>query len=92
MSMNPVNPIRGYLGSLVEPQRASTALRVALVVGSVLFVINHGTALLEGEMTRQRWLAACLTYLVPYAVNIHGQYVAARRAARRPGAELRSWL
>lgn len=50
-----------------------TALRVAAVVGSILFVINHGTALLQGEMNRDRWLSAGLTYLVPYIVSIHGQ-------------------
>ncbi|NEP47338.1 MAG: hypothetical protein F6K65_00175 [Moorea sp. SIO3C2] len=51
-----------------------TALRVALVVGSLLFVINHGSALLQGQMTQQRWISAGLTYMVPYLVNIHGQY------------------
>jgi hypothetical protein len=72
---NPARFIRGYFSSLVDPRMASTALRVALVVGSVLFVINHGAAVLAGAMTRERWLAACLTYLVPYAVNIHGQHI-----------------
>lgn len=52
-----------------------TALKVALVVGTVLFAINHGSALVQGKMTRSRWVLGLLTYLVPYAVNIHGQYV-----------------
>jgi hypothetical protein len=26
-------------------------------------------------MTQARWLSAGLTYLVPYAVSIHGQYM-----------------
>jgi len=38
---------------------------VALVVGSLLFAINHGSAVLRGEMTRERWLRL-FTYLVPY--------------------------
>jgi hypothetical protein len=33
-----------------------TALKVALVVGSLLFAMNHGSAVLHGEMTRERWL------------------------------------
>lgn len=78
--MNPSNLIQGYLLSLVDPRSAATALRVALVVGSVLFLINHGAALLAGEMNHDRWIAACLTYLVPYAVNIHGQYVSRLRS------------
>jgi len=30
-------------------------------------------------MTSDRWLAASLTYLVPYLVNVHGQYSSYRR-------------
>lgn len=55
------------------------ALKVAAIVGTVLFIINHGAALTQGKMTRSRWLSGLLTYLVPYAVNIHGQYVSRQR-------------
>ena len=51
----------------------STAFKVALIVGTILFVINHGSTLIKGKMTKQRWISGILTYLVPYAVNIHGQ-------------------
>jgi hypothetical protein len=53
---------------------ARRAVRVALVIGTLLFVINHGAAVRSG-MTQARWLSAGLTYLVPYAVSIHGQYM-----------------
>lgn len=59
---------------LIHREFTPTALKVALVVGSVLFMINHGSAFISGQMNRQRWLAAGLTYIVPYLVNIHGQY------------------
>lgn len=49
------------------------ALKVA-VVGSLLFAINHGGAVLRGEMTRERWLMGLFIYLMPYTVSIHGQY------------------
>lgn len=68
--------IWGYLAALTNPTMMSTAIRVALVVGSVLFTINHGAALVQGKMTRGRWASAILTYCVPYAVSIHGQYTA----------------
>jgi hypothetical protein len=74
--------LRGYGRALVAPAYRPTALRVALVVGSLLLVINHGQALVRGQMTRDRWWAALLTYVVPYAVNVHGQY-SAQRALRR---------
>ncbi|NET84064.1 MAG: hypothetical protein F6J94_19725 [Moorea sp. SIO1F2] len=65
-----------------------TALRVALVVGSVLFVINHGSAILQRQMNRERWISGGLTYIVPYLVNIHGQYtIRSRQRARRGKAD-----
>jgi hypothetical protein len=63
-----------YWQSLRSPKFAPTALRVALVIGSLLFIINHGVALWQGQMTRQRWLSGLLTYIVPYCVSVHGQY------------------
>lgn len=69
------NFLKGYFASLIDPKFVPTALKVALVVGSILFMINHGHALLTGTMERDRWISAGLTYLVPYFVNIHGQYI-----------------
>lgn len=69
-----MKPLKEFCLSVVDRQLMPTALKVALVVGSVLFVINHGSALLQGQMNRQRWISAGLTYIVPYLVNIHGQY------------------
>jgi hypothetical protein len=60
---------------LVDKEMMPTAIKVSLVVGSLLLMINHGIALIKGEMNRDRVLSACLTYLVPYCVNIHGQCV-----------------
>ena len=66
--------INGYLISLVNPELAPTALKVALCVGTILFMINHGNALFRREMSRDRWISVLLTYCLPYLVNIHGQY------------------
>ena len=65
----------GFTQALVDRKLVPTAVRVALIVGTILFIINHGSALLEGKMTKRRWISGLLTYLVPYAVNIHGQYI-----------------
>lgn len=62
-----------FAQALRDRKLAPTALRVALVVGSLLFTINHGAALAKGEMNRTRWLSGLVTYLVPYSVSIHGQ-------------------
>jgi hypothetical protein len=71
---------RNYLASLREPAFVPMALRVSLVVGTLLFAINHGMVLIYGEMTRNRWLSALITDAVPYAVNIHAQYVSRQRS------------
>lgn len=68
----------GFLQALFNKKLSKTAIKVALVVGSILFIINHGTALFEGKMNRDRWISAFVTYFVPYSVNIHGQYVSLR--------------
>jgi len=66
--------IKGYIASLFDPEFISTGLKTALFVGSLLFLINHGPALLRGEMSRERWISVLLTYAMPYLVNVYGQY------------------
>ena len=81
--------MKDFLMAWTGPEFRPTALRVALVVGSVLFMVNHGNAAINGKMSRDRWMAACLTYLVPYTVSIHGQFSAhsktLRSSSRRAG-------
>jgi hypothetical protein len=45
------------------------AILTALLVGALLIAINHGDAILRGEMNTERWLKAGLTFLVPYLVS-----------------------
>lgn len=54
---------------LLDRRFAPTAVRVSSVVGSILFTINHGAALVRGEMIGTRWLSGLITYLVPYSVR-----------------------
>ncbi|HAJ57932.1 MAG TPA: hypothetical protein DCP31_00580 [Cyanobacteria bacterium UBA8543] len=51
-----------------------TGLKTAVVVGSLLFLINHGSAFIRREMTQERWISALITYIMPYLVNVYGQY------------------
>lgn len=67
-----INP---FLRALVDRKLMPTAIKVALVVGTILLMINHGSAIMQGKMTRDRAISALLTYFVPYTVNIHGQYI-----------------
>jgi hypothetical protein len=45
------------------------ALKYAIGVGSVLIVINHGDALLRGDISLVRLLRMALTVSVPYMVS-----------------------
>jgi hypothetical protein len=69
-----------FFAALLDWRYGRSAAVVAVVVGSLLFAINHGFALVQGQMTQGRWISAMLTYVVPYVVNVHGQYTSRRRS------------
>ena len=71
--------MKGYFQALINPNYGKKAAQVAVVVGTVLFAINHGSALAQGKMSKSRWLSALLTYAVPYSVSVHGRYDSSRR-------------
>jgi hypothetical protein len=48
-------------------------LRVAVVVGTLLNLINHYDVLFGAPLTRAAVIQIALTYLVPYFVSTHGQ-------------------
>ncbi|NJL84296.1 MAG: nitrate/nitrite transporter NrtS [Chloroflexaceae bacterium] len=80
--------LKAYFRALVDPSLAPTAIKVAILVGSLLFLLNHGPALVQGKMSQERWISSLLTYLVPYGVNIHGQYISRSRQLKTLGS---SW-
>ena len=56
------------------------ALKIALVVGTLLILINHGQALLNFDMSITRWIQIALTYCVPYAVSTYSSVQALRQS------------
>ncbi|MDX2120126.1 MAG: nitrate/nitrite transporter NrtS [Gemmatimonadota bacterium] len=54
------------------------ALRYAVVVGALLIAINHGDAILRGDISRSRFLQMLLTTLVPYMVSTLSSVEASR--------------
>lgn len=59
------------------------SLNVAIVVGSLLNVINQGEALIgDGAIS---WPKMALTFLVPYCVSTYGAVAAKLRHERRHG-------
>jgi len=55
------------------------ALRYAVVVGAILITINHGDAILHGDLSIGRWLRIGLTLLVPYLVSTFSSVGAMRQ-------------
>lgn len=78
--VRPKRTVKRMQLTLAQQRCRTVAMRVALIVGTVLFTINHGQALVQDEMSPSRWFAALLTYCVPFMVSIHGQ--SSQRASR----------
>src|SRR5262245_42585694 len=60
------------------------ALRMAGVVGVVLLVINHGAAIVRGDISPARLLRMALTLIVPYLVSTFSSVSAIRELQRSP--------
>ena len=68
------------------------ATKYALVVGGVLIAINHGDAILRGDLDSGRLLRMGLTILVPYTVSTLSSVGAMRELARsRNGGAAADW-
>ncbi len=52
-----------------EASDVSRALGYAVVVGAILIGINHGAAIVRGELALDRLIQMGLTVLVPYLVS-----------------------
>ena len=64
------------LSLALAPATVKAAIMVALVIGTVLNLINQGDALLAGDPLV--WWKIVLTYLVPYCVSTYGAVMALR--------------
>jgi hypothetical protein len=64
---------------------------VALIVGTVLVAINHGDAIVRGDVSPGRALRILLTVLVPYCVSTYSSVSAIRMATRmRPSPDTKA--
>jgi len=64
---------------VVYPPYLKKTVRIALIVGSVLFLINHLDEVVRGQATLAIWIKGAATYLVPFCVANMGVLVAARK-------------
>lgn len=75
-------PIPGRLEVALRGRVVRRALKYMVVVGAILITINHGDAIVRGELTAGRFLRMLLTCLVPYCVSTLSSVEAVRAAAR----------
>ncbi|WP_299554935.1 nitrate/nitrite transporter NrtS [uncultured Tateyamaria sp.] len=61
------------------------ATKIALVVGIVIAVINHGDRMATGQMDASAWLKCALTFLVPYSVSTYSSVMAVRERLQSLG-------
>lgn len=54
------------------------ATRIALIVGIVIALINHGDRMIQGTMDAPAWFKCVLTFLVPYSVSTYSSVMAVR--------------
>lgn len=59
------------------------SIAAALIVGTVLFLINQSQIVFSGQATVATWIRIGLTYLVPFLVSNFGIAVGSRRREPR---------
>ena len=65
-----------------DPAVVRRALRTMAIVGAILIAINHGDALLRGDVDGMRVFRIFLTLFVPYAVSTTSSVAALRSVGR----------
>ncbi len=65
--------LRAYLDYVLERDTVIRSIKTALVVGTVLGLINHYPAILAWSVPPQELFQIVLTYLVPFSVATYGQ-------------------
>ncbi len=72
------------LALALKPSVVKRALKYAIVVGAILVSINHGDAILRGDLPPARLFRMGLTMLVPYVVSTLSSVGAMREIGNRP--------
>ncbi len=60
-----------WLSLALDRETVRRSTKVGLIVGTVLVCINHGDALLAGNIDMNRAAKMILTYFVPYLISTY---------------------
>jgi hypothetical protein len=76
--------MKKFFAAATEKGTITASAKVALLVGSILALINHGDRIfLHGSMHALDWVKVAVTYCVPFCVATYG----AAKYAMRHGKE-----
>lgn len=80
MSIETKNPPAdpGFWAHATNKMVVKRAARIALVVGTILALINHGDRMMLGSFDFQALMKILLTYCVPYSVSTYSSVLAIR--------------
>lgn len=81
--LSPKSGLRAWLELAGHPATVRRALMTVLIVGVVLIAINHGPAIVAGEITKARLFQMALTLLVPYTVSTVSSVATRREMLRK---------
>ncbi len=73
-------PSNTFLEVALRPAVVRRGLWYALIVGAILIFINHGDAIIAGDVTTGRLAKMGLTVIVPYLVSTFSSVGAIRSA------------
>lgn len=63
--------IHHWLSLAIEIETLKRSIKVALIVGTLLMLINHGDLIVSGKIEGHHIFKIILTYLVPYLVSTY---------------------
>lgn len=70
---------REALQVMLYPSFLKKTVRIALIVGTILFAINHLDDVIRGTAGARTLVKGALTYVVPFCVSNYGVLVATRK-------------
>jgi hypothetical protein len=79
--------VSAWLSIALRPRVLRRGIAYGVVVGAILIAINHGDALLRGDIDHVRIFKMILTPLVPYTVSTLSSVGAIRNAERQAAGE-----
>ena len=69
----------GFLDLAFRKSVIRRAIKIALIVGCILALINHGDRIIFQDMKSIVWIKILFTFLVPYTVSTISSVLAIKR-------------